>query len=32
MLLTGFVGLGFSASLRGRKQGVTAIGRYARAD
>ena len=27
MLLMGFVGLGFAASLRGRKQGATAIGR-----
>jgi PEP-CTERM motif len=26
MLLVGFVGLGFAASLRGRKQGATAIG------
>jgi PEP-CTERM motif len=27
MLLMGFVGLGFAASLRGRKQGAAAIGR-----
>jgi hypothetical protein len=27
MMLIGFGGLGFAASLRGRKQGATAIGR-----